>query len=250
MPTRSATAGSAMPGPRGPVRRRAAALVAAAATAALLAPAGAPRAEDKADEIRGAEVPARHADDALRALADGILYLPRLAVHGVLAASGFGVEATADARLIARTRNLLRFLERGGVYPRVSLSSESFPALGANVFYRGTGFGAIAGGAYSNRDFWDTSAHVSWQGAVGPRLLKVTLTGEESRLDDLIFHGIGPRPRSDSRNTFLAGATRESGRYLQHREAVNMVAGLRTAGDVELFLDVLLHERSIRFPED
>jgi hypothetical protein len=209
-----------------------------------------PRAAETDDEIRGAEVRARTRDDVLRSIADGALYLPRRAASGALRASGFGVQVTVDGRIVARARDLLRFSDRTGAYPRVALSSESFPALGANIFHRRSTVGAVAGGAYSNDDFWDASAHLSWQRALGSRLLKVTAKAEGSRLDDLVFHGLGAHPRSDPRNAFLPGATEESGRYLQRREALNVVVGLRAGGDLEVFLDALLHERDVHTPPE
>lgn len=203
------------------------------------------------DDIRGAEVRDRRAGDVARSVADGVLFLPRLAVHGVLYSSGFGIAATQDAHFVARAKDLLLFLDRGGVYPRAAFSSESFPALGGNLFYRGNRFGTVAGGAWSNDEFWIASGHFSWQSVVaGERVLKLTATGRAAREDDRVFHGIGAHPRSDPRSFFLPGATAESGRYLQRREELDLVLGLRATPRLEVFLDGLWRKRRPANPTD
>jgi hypothetical protein len=202
------------------------------------------------DDIRGVEIRGRRADDPLRGAVDGLLFLPRLAVHGVLSSTGFGIQATQDSRIIPRAQDLLLFLDRGGVYPRVALSSESSPALGATFFYRGTTAGVTAGGAYSNRDFRGASSHLSWQWPFGDRVLKVSLNGEVQDRDDMTFYGIGPHPRSDPRSARLPGTSAESARYLQRREQVGAVVGLRTARNLELFWDSHFRIRRVRSPDE
>lgn len=225
------------------------AFLAGIAAFAAFAAAGVARAED-ADDVRGVETRARTTADVAREAADAVLFLPRLAVQGVLYSSGFGIEATQDARFVARTKDLLLFLDRGGIYPRVAFSSESFPALGANLFYRGSRFGVVGGGAYSNDEFWVGSTHLSWQGPIGSRVLKVTVSGRVELEDDRVFYGIGAHPRSDPRSAFLAGTTQDEGRYLQRRGDVDAVVALRAASRLELFLDARYRTRRPENPTD
>lgn len=208
-----------------------------------------PEANDDPGDVRGIEQHDRKPGDLARDALSGALFLPRLAFNGLLYSTGYGVSAAENPKFIARAKDILLFLDKGGLYPTYVTSSESFPALGGNLFYRTKNFGIVAGGAYSNDDFWSASSHVSLQRVLGSHVLKATLSGKIDLEDDRLFHGIGARPESDPRSFFLPGAP-DSGLYLQRREEVDLVFGLRAASHLEIFLDNLYRRRAPRSPSE
>ncbi|MFQ5599946.1 MAG: hypothetical protein ACE5G2_05265 [Candidatus Krumholzibacteriia bacterium] len=220
-----------------------------------LAPRGHADADSSAPDtsrtgVRGLEQERHETGDLARSLVDAVLYLPRVTLNGFLYSTRFGVSVSQDPRVIERAKDIFLFTDHDGFYPRAALSAESFPALGINLFHRGKRLGGVLGAAYSNDRFWTTSAHLAYQSRWGERVVKLALAGEIEVEDDRILHGIGASPRIDPRSFFLPEAAEESARYLQRQEKLELVLGLRTASNIEIFFDSMYRRRKPTSPPE
>jgi hypothetical protein len=197
--------------------------------------------------VRGLEQAPRDRFHLLRGLANAVLFLPRVALDGVLSETAYGAGVIADPSFVADVREFL-IHDRWGTYPVLDFgSSDSLPAPGLRAFFRNEGFGVTATGVYQSEDFWRAGAGFAWDGALGGGRGKLALNWGVTREDNRFFAGIGARPQEDERSAFLPGATAAEGRYLQRQDRLQALLGWRI-GNLELLLDNIYRKRTPSSP--
>ncbi|HMJ51937.1 MAG TPA: hypothetical protein VK540_07660 [Polyangiaceae bacterium] len=199
------------------------------------------------DEINGIERPARRGDEAVRTVANAMLWPFRLVVDLVFLATGAAGALLENEQIVPRTRDF--FFTRGGeigVFPTVFLETGTRPNIGARLITSIDPYAATVRGGYGGPDenVFETRMRLSTS---KPFPAVASLEGMHDRRTGLGFLGIGQLPESDPRNQFRNGPA--IGVYRERRERVVAGLGIRPLPDVEVLLSSSLTLRYVDDPE-
>lgn len=205
--------------------------------------------EPSAADVADAPVPGRESgrsdpvdpgDSAARELGRGLLFLPRLAVDGVLFPIRSGVWALDRYHLVDQyTRIFFNDAETIGLYPTIVIDSSLGVFAGAQFVHRdllGEHEHLIAQVAWGNRFRQIYSAGFKSGDRFGDRFHIEVDTAYERRPHDT-FYGIGngdQMPPPATPIDPLVDATSVEAKYRQDRARVAMVADLRMASQLHL----------------
>jgi hypothetical protein len=195
--------------------------------------------------MSGIERPARRGDEAVRTVANGMLWPLRLVVDLIFLATGVAGGLLENEQIVPRARDL--FFTRGGeigVFPTAFLETGTRPNIGARIIASIDPYAATVRGGYGGPD--DNVFETRMRYSISkPFLGVVSLEGMHDRRPGMGFLGIGQVPAADARNLFRNGPT--VGVYRERRERVIAGLGIRPLPDVELLLSSSL---TLRYADD
>ncbi len=197
------------------------------------------------EEMNGMERPARRGDEAVRTVANGLLWPLRLVVDLIFLATGAAGALLENEQIVPRTRDF--FFTRGGeigVFPTVFLETGTRPNIGARLIVSVDPYAATLRGGYGGPDdnVFETRMRLSIS---KPFPGVVSLEGMHDRRPGMGFLGIGQVPQMDPRNQFRNGPT--IGVYRERRERAIVGLGIRPLTDVEVLLSSSL---TLRYADD
>jgi hypothetical protein len=200
------------------------------------------------DEMNGIEQPARRGDEAVRTVANGMLWPLRLVVDLIFLATGAAGALLENEQIVPRARDF--FFTRGGeigVFPTVFLETGTRPNIGARLIVSVNPYAATLRGGYGGPDdnVFEARMRLSMS---KPFPGVVSLEGMHDRRPGMGFLGIGQVPQMDSRNEFRNGPA--VGVYRERRERAIVGVGIRPLPDVEVLLSSSLTHRYADDPEN
>lgn len=205
------------------------------------APAAPPPRATEPREVTGVVRPPREPGDVGRALAEGVLWLPRSVVELLFLTTGSAAGLIQDEQFVPRAREVF-FTREGtlGVFPTFFLETGTSPNVGARLISDVGPTATTLRVGYGGPDTAVAESRLRFA-AIYPVPAVVSLDGLYDRRTGLAFLGVGQQPFDDPRNHFL-GAPR-AGLFRERRERGIVSLGVRPKGDVELFLSSSLTQR-------
>jgi len=201
--------------------------------------------------LSGIERAGRRPGDRLRAIASGLLYLPRKAVDLIFLATGTAAGLVHDEQVVPRIADIVSPDEGEiGVFPTAFMETGQLRfSIGARAI---ANLGDIATGlraGYGGPDELVTETRIRFSRRTG---IPATLSLEalHDRRTDLGYRGVGQVPEQDPRNRFVFAATTKQGLYRERRVRGIASLGLRPASDVEIFLSASFTRRLVDDPPD
>ena len=196
--------------------------------------------------IRGLEQEEQKRYRTVTALWSGVTYMPKKVIYAVKFASGYGMRLMYEQKFVDRIEEY--FFDKNktfGWYPILILTSQYRPKFGLNLFYVQGDFETVLRGDFAAPKKNSAQIIASYRIKTARTVWRFTLSGLEEYNDDRVYYGLGPDPLRDSRNSFSETAADDHGTYIQHRQKVQFITGLRTSNDWQFFWTCFFQRRKI-----
>lgn len=196
--------------------------------------------------IRGIEQARQHADTGVRAVIDGMFFVPRYALSTLFYVGGYAGRKITSPEVMERIERIVFIYERRlGWYPTLSLESGTTPLGGVNLFYHGEQTKFNLGSSYADQEKWSLSGHLKHELEIGQTALEIKLSGLLTKEENREFYGIGNDPQNDPRTPFLAAPAAEYGLYTQRRGRVELKLEARPNHDWEFLFTSFFQRRNV-----
>ena len=203
-------------------------------------------AEAETRYVRGVERAEQHGGSAARSVVNGILFVPRIALDGVLFATTQTAQLVDDAKLVSRTSAFFFGDDRTWVwYPALAVGTGAGIGGGAFVSYRGPRLTTTLGGIYGGTERFEASIRLDKEFETGSTLWHVQASGKVRKRPDLEFYGFGANPLTDPRNSFSPDATAPFGIYKQRLTKAQLIVGMRPSPVWEFFTTSYFLDRDL-----
>lgn len=202
-------------------------------------------ASDQEDSLRGLEQEFKRADETGLILADYALFLPRVLIDHLLAASGRGISTLAEPQFIEQLEDVLYLYERNLIwYPNTTLNLTDRFQYGLGLMYRENKWKAYTSFLYGSEEKWSTKSKLSYTFQAGKTVWKTAVKFSLDYDDDLRYYGFGSE-RIDPFTNIPFSDDEDYYEYTQKRRQFAFSQGIRLSNTFEVHYTGLYQKNEI-----